>query len=163
MDEDFDDDFGDDVNYDEDDVIDDDVEDLEEELEEENEEENEEDDNVSEIYQPKVEKKVDNVLKTSIKSRNVIIVPPDERITDNRLHKNEVSFILSTRAKEIAKHATHFLENNNHNNAIMIAYHELYSHRCPLKLRRQVGVSPKGDIIIEEWDTKTMVLPNISL
>lgn len=156
MEEDFDEDFVEEDNYYEEEVY----EEIENESELEEEVEEDEDD-VSEIYQPKMEKKVDPIMKLSTKPRNVIIVPPDERITDNRLHKNEVSFILSTRAKEIAKHATHFLENNTYNNAISIAYHELYSHRCPLKLRRQVGVSIKGDIIVEEWDTKTMVLPNI--
>jgi DNA-directed RNA polymerase subunit K/omega len=113
----------------------------------------------SEIYQPKIEKKVESILKSS--SRNIIIVPPEERITDNRLHKNEVSFIISTRAKEIAKHSTHFLGQHNYTNVLSIAYHELYEHKCPFKLRRQVGTTSKGDIIVEEWDVKTMVLPNI--
>lgn len=153
MEDDYDDDF---VEEEYDDIIDYDIDEAEEELEEED-----NDSDVSEIYQPKIEKKIDPIVKLSTKPRNIIIVPPEERITDNRLHKNETSFILSTRAKEIAKHATHFLENNTYTNAVSIAYHELYSHRCPLKLRRQVGISPKGDIIVEEWDTKTMVLPNI--
>lgn len=158
MEDEFDDDFADDDNYYEDDIYEDIDNDNEDELDEEI--EGEEDD-VSEIYQPKVEKKIDHIMKLSNKPRTIIIVPPEERITDNKLHKNEVSFILSTRAKEIAKNSTHFLENNTFNNAISIAYHELYSHRCPLKLRRQVGISSKGDIIVEEWDIKTMVLPNI--
>lgn len=158
MDDDFDEDFIEEDNYYEEDIY----EDVENELDDEVEEEgDDEEDNVSEIYQPKIEKKIDPIMKLSTKPRTVIIVSPEERITDNRLHKNEVSFILSTRAKEIAKHATHFLENNTYTNAISIAYNELYSHRCPLKLRRQVGMSARGDIIVEEWDTKTMVLPNI--
>jgi DNA-directed RNA polymerase subunit K/omega len=157
MEDDYDEDFVEEDNYYEDDIYDD----VENELEEEGEIEEGEEDDISEIYQPKIDKKIDPIIKLSTKPRNVIIVPPNERITDNRLHKNEVSFILSTRAKEIAKHATHFLENNNFNNAISIAYHELYTHRCPLKLRRQVGITNKGDIIVEEWDTKTMILPNI--
>jgi hypothetical protein len=117
------------------------------------------DDDVSEVYQPKIEKKSD--FKN--KSRNIIIVPSDERITDNRLHKNEASFILSIRAKQIADSSTHFAKDCNLNNAISIAYQELYTHRCPLKLRRSVGVNSKGDIIVEEWDVKTMVLPNIPI
>lgn len=152
MEEDFDNDFAEEDNYYEEE-INDEIED-EEEIEEE-------DDDVSEIYQPKVEKKTDPITKLSTKIRNIIIVPPEERITDNKLHKNEVSFILSTRAQEIAKFATHFNETYSGSNAVSIAYNELYSHRCPLKLRRQVGISSKGDLIIEEWDTKTMMLPNI--
>lgn len=153
MEDDFDDDFIEE-EYDEENY------ESEELNESENSEETdvEESDVVSEIYQPKVEKKVD-VFKN--KSRNVIIVPPEQRITDNRLHKNEASFIISTRAKEIANNATHFVENSTSNSAITLAYQELYTHKCPLKLRRQVGVNAKGDVIVEEWDTKTMVLPNI--
>jgi len=154
MEDDFDDEFIEEDTYYEEDIY----EDIENDLDEDN---ASEEDDVSEIYQPKIEKKIDPIVKLSTKPRTIIIVPPDERITDNKLHKNEVSFILSTRAKEISKHATHFLENNTYTNAITIAYHELYTHRCPLKLRRQVGISAKGDIIVEEWDTKTMVLPNI--
>jgi hypothetical protein len=146
-----------DVNIDvEEEEISDDEPDL---LEEETEEI--EDDDASEIYQPKIEKK-DPIIKINTKTRNVIIVPPEERITDNRLHINEASFILSTRAKEISKHGTHFLKNNiTTGNAMTIAYDELYNRRCPLKLRRQVGITNKGDIIVEEWDIKTMVLPSI--
>lgn len=141
-------------------------EDIENDLEEHDEiEEGEEfeDDDISEVYQPKIEKRIDPIKKLNAKARNIIIVPDNERITDNRLHKNEVALILSMRAKEIAKHATHFIGDHNYGNAISIAYHELYSHKCPLKLRRQVGISNKGDIIVEEWDTKTMVLPNIPM
>lgn len=159
MEEDFDEEF---VEEDFDDNIYEDADnDIEDELEEEGEGDIEDEDDVSEIYQPKIEKKIDPIIKLSTKPRSIIIVPAEERITDNRLHKNEASFILSTRAKEIAKHATHFLENSTQTNAMSIAYHELYTHRCPLKLRRQIGISAKGDIIVEEWDTKTMVLPNI--
>lgn len=134
--------------------------DNDEEEGEECEECEEEYDDVSEIYQPKVEKK-DPIAKLNSKARNVIIVPPNERITDNRLHRNEASFIISTRAKQISKDGIHFLPNCTYNNAMSIAYHELYNHRCPLKLRRQVGISGKGDPIVEEWDVKTMVLPSI--
>ena len=156
MDEDYNDEYIDEGNYSEDE----DYEYEKDESEESDEEGQEiEDDDISEVYQPKIEKKTDSILKS--KSRNIILVPEEERITDNRLHKNEAAFIIATRAKEIAKHATNFVENNTSNNAISIAYNELYTHRCPIKLRRHVGISNKGDIIVEEWDTKTMVLPNI--
>lgn len=95
------------------------------------------------------------------KSRNIIVVPPDERITDNRLHRNEVAFILAIRSKQIAKYNTHFIGDHTFTNPIHIAYHELYTHKCPLKLRRQVGTTSKGDIIVEEWDVKNMILPSI--
>jgi DNA-directed RNA polymerase subunit K/omega len=134
-------------------------EDYEEEIEEE-EEENEEEFDESDEEDKKRVKIIEQKKEIKPVSRNIIIVPPEERITDNRLHKNEASFIISTRAEEISKHSTHFVK-GDYGNAISIAYHELYSHRCPLKLRRQVGSSSKGDIIVEEWDVKTMILPNI--
>jgi DNA-directed RNA polymerase subunit K/omega len=114
-------------------------------------------DNSDHKYNQVVEKKIESKMK----SRNIIIVPSHERVTDNKLHKSEVSFLLSTRAKQISKHATHFVENYIGTNAMTIAYKELYTHRCPLKLRRQIGVTVKGDILMEEWDVKQMVLPKI--
>lgn len=94
-------------------------------------------------------------------SREIKIVPPSERITDNRLHKNELSFILSTRAKQIAKYSTHFLGQHIFTDPITIAYHELYTKKCPLKLRRQIGVTHDHSIIVEEWDVNEMVLPPV--
>lgn len=137
--------------------------DYDEEIEENDiyEEEDEEeiiDDN--EISQFK-EKKIESINKN--KSRNIIIVPNDQKITDNRLHKNELSFVLSTRSKQIAKYGTYFATNINSKDPIEIAYKELYEKKCPLKLRRQVGINNSGDLIVEEWDLKTMVLPNINL
>lgn len=155
MDDDIDDGYIDENNYEDD------------EYEESNESESIKSDNESEedvdlnseIYQYKTEKKVD-VFKN--KNKNIIIVPSEERITDNRLHKNELALVLSMRAKQIAMTATHFVKNCTAIDPIEIAYQELYSHMCPFKLRRQVGTNNKGDIIVEEWDIKTMVLPNIS-
>lgn len=155
MEEDYD-DF-DEYNDEEDDI--DINNDIDDELEEEGEEEMEDD--VSEIYRPKIEKKIDPIAKMSSKPRNIIVVPPEERITDNRLHENEASFILSTRAEEIAKNATCFVKNHTYNTAASAAYYELLERRCPFKLRRQVGTSQSGDIIVEEWDVNTMVLPNL--
>lgn len=137
------------------------IEDIEKDKEEDKEEDpdiEQLEDDISEIYQPKQEKKIE--LK---KIRNVIIVPLEERITDNRLHKNEAAFVLSTRAKEISMHYTNFVKDSKATSAIKIAYEELYSKRCPLKIRRQVGITKEGDIIVEEWDTKEMVLPNIKI
>ena len=114
-----------------------------------------------EVSQIKEEKKIQSIQKN--KTKNIIIVPNDQKITDNRLHRNELSFVLSTRAKQISKYGTYFIENTSYKDPIEIAYRELYEKRCPLKLRRQVGISPTGDIIVEEWDLKTMVLPNINL
>ena len=157
MEEDFDDEYGgDEVEYEEEDTVNNE---LEDELEEEGEDDIEDD--VSEIYRPKVEKKIDPIARMNVKPRSVIIVSPEDRITDNRLHENEASFILSTRAEEIAKNATCFANNKTYTNAATAAYYELMEHRCPFKLRRQVGISSTGDIIVEEWDVNTMVLPNI--
>lgn len=151
-----------DFDYDEGDFEDADAEvEVEIDEDEEGEEiEDEEYDDVSEIYQPKIEKK-DPITKLNNKARSVIIVPPHERVTDNRLHRNEASFIMSTRAKQISKDGTHFLSNATLTNAMSLAYHELYSRRCPFKLRRQVGLSNKGDPIVEEWNVNEMVLPSI--
>jgi len=138
-------------------------EDFEHDIEEEG-EEGEEGEEEGEIEEGEVmidSIKVQKIEINKNKIRKILIVSPDERITDNKLHRNEVAFILAIRSKQIAKYNTHFIGNHNLTNPIHIAYRELYIHKCPFKLRRQVGTTSKGDIIIEEWDVKTMVLPNI--
>jgi hypothetical protein len=163
-----------DIDNDEIDEYDDEIETVDEdyeeeleelELEEENEEEleleEENEESSDEEFKENIKQKKIIDYKKDIKqqSRNVIKVPEQEKITDNKLHLSELSFIISTRAKEISKNYTNFATNPNLKNAIDIAYDELYSHRCPLLLRRFMGVTLKGDLIFEEWDVNKMTLP----
>jgi DNA-directed RNA polymerase subunit K/omega len=111
---------------------------------------------------PSARARVDPVLRASNRGRIVRVVPPEERVTDNRLHRTEAAYILAMRAKQIDKHARAFTDTAGLTDAVAIAYKELFDRRCPLRLRRKVGVGPGGEIIVEEWDVRTMALPALT-
>lgn len=103
--------------------------------------------------------RVDPILRASNKPRTVIIVPDDERVTDHRLHKSEAAQIIAIRAKEIATFATSFVDAPHLHDPVALAFKELYDRRTPLKWRRQVGMTPAGELIVEEWNVREMALP----
>lgn len=110
--------------------------------------------------------RADPVTSGANRPVRVVVVPNSERITDNRLHKSEASYVISVRAQQIARSATNFASASHTNSAALydpcaIAQRELIERRCPLLLRRQVGWGPDGEIIVEEWCVREMALPQL--
>lgn len=106
--------------------------------------------------------KVDPILRMSNKPRLVRVVKPEDRVTDNRLHKTEAAQIIAMRAQQIAKYGTHFTDGGSLHDPVMIAFKELLDRRCPLTLRRHIGTGPSGEPIVEEWVVRTMTLPPLT-
>ena len=106
--------------------------------------------------------KIDPILKMSNKPRVVRIVPPDERITDNRLQKSEAAYIIAMRSEQIAKFAKSFTATSGLHDPVAIAFKELLDRRCPLTLRRAVGTGPAGESLVEEWNVREMALPPLT-
>jgi DNA-directed RNA polymerase subunit K/omega len=110
--------------------------------------------------------KVDPILRASNAHRIVRVVPPDERVTDNRLQTAEASRVISARAEQIAKYATNFARHDPGavplHDPVAIAYKELFDRRCPLTLRRPIGTGPAGELVVEDWDVRAMTLPPLS-
>lgn len=106
--------------------------------------------------------RVDPILRASNKSCTVKLVPDEERMTDNRLQKAEAAYIIAMRAEQIAKHPTPFTDTGGLHDPVAIAFKELYDRRCPLKLRREVGTGPAGEIFVEEWIVRKMTLPPLT-
>jgi DNA-directed RNA polymerase subunit K/omega len=106
--------------------------------------------------------KVDPVLRMANKSRTVQVVAPEDRVTDNRLHRSEAAYIISMRAQQIARSATCFTEGGDLHDPVALAFKELLERRCPFILRRPVGFSPSGDPLIEEWAVREMTLPPLT-
>lgn len=108
--------------------------------------------------------RADPVTSGANRPVRVIVVPEDERITDNRLHKSEASYVISVRAQQIARSATNFATAGTGAplyDPCEIAQRELLERRCPLILRRQVGWGPDGEVIVEEWSVRKMALPQL--
>jgi DNA-directed RNA polymerase subunit K/omega len=106
--------------------------------------------------------RVDPITRMSNKPRTVVVVPDDERVTDNRLHKSEAAYIISMRSQQIARHATCFVPGEGLHDPVSLAFKELLARRCPLKLRRTVGTGANGELIVEEWIVREMTLPALT-
>jgi DNA-directed RNA polymerase subunit K/omega len=106
--------------------------------------------------------KVDPILRMSNKPRFVRVVAPEDRVTDNRLHKSEAALVIAMRAQQIAKYATRFTEGGALHDPVALAFKELFDRRCPFILRRPIGTGPGGEPIVEEWVVREMTLPPLT-
>jgi DNA-directed RNA polymerase subunit K/omega len=106
--------------------------------------------------------KVDPILRLSNRPRVVVVVHPDERVTDNRLHKSEAAYIIAMRAQQIARYATTFTDPSGLHDPVAIAFKELLERRCPFTLRRSIGIGPAGELVVEEWNPREMTLPQLT-
>lgn len=106
--------------------------------------------------------RVDPILRASNKPRIVRCVPPEERMTSHVLQKSEAAYIIATRAEQISKHPTAFVDIRGLHDPVAIAYKELFERRCPLVLRRPVGTGPAGEHLVEEWNPREMALPPLT-
>ena len=103
--------------------------------------------------------KNNSVLQKSNTPRTIIVVSENKKKTDNRLHRPELSNIISMRSEQIATYGTHFASLPVGKKVDEIAIKELYERKCPLMLRRSVGFGSNGETIVEIWDVNTMTLP----
>jgi DNA-directed RNA polymerase I, II, and III subunit RPABC2 len=102
--------------------------------------------------------RVDPILRASNRSVTSRIVPAEERKTSNYLQKGEAALLLATRAEQIARSGTCFVDTEGITDAGGLAYKELMERRTPLTLRRYVGTL-NGDPYYEEWSPREMTLP----
>jgi DNA-directed RNA polymerase subunit K/omega len=89
-------------------------------------------------------------------------VPPEERVTSHCLQRPEAAYIIAIRAEQIAKHPTAFTDIAGLHDPVAIAFKELFERRCPLTLRRPVGLGPAGERLVEEWNVREMTLPSLT-
>jgi DNA-directed RNA polymerase subunit K/omega len=103
--------------------------------------------------------RADPLLQESQQLREVIVVADDDRKTSHVLCDLEVAHVLAQRAKQIADTGRHFVEGGGSmSDPADLAYAELYSRRCPLKIERTVGRGARGERIVERWAIREMAL-----
>jgi DNA-directed RNA polymerase subunit K/omega len=187
-DEDFDAELADDFGQDEGQESEDDKEEKDEEKEEAEEEDKEDETEVAEEAQAEVEAeaeaeaaegeaveeeeepslskpaaatkvRVDPLLRTSNTHRRVVLLMGDDRVTSNILKKSEATRAIAIRAKQIESYPVMFTEVVGETDSVVRAKQELLARRCPLKLHRQVGRGPAGEIYMEVWRVSEMVYP----
>jgi hypothetical protein len=105
------------------------------------------------------------VLERSNKPRTVIIVADEDRITSDHLQRAERAGLIAIRAKQIANDgAPEYLndivmqikKNKINISSNDIAEAELMNRKCPLKVRREIGVNSRDELIVEEWNPNDM-------
>lgn len=93
-------------------------------------------------------------------SRNIIIVPPEERITSENMTQFEFARAIAIRASQIANNPKIYTDYDGLYDEVSIAKKELLDRKSPLIIWRQVGVIPTtGERIIEKWNVREMVYP----
>lgn len=98
----------------------------------------------------------------SVGTRRVFVVADEKRLTSNFMTKAEVTRAIALRAEQITKNPSAYTETGELTHAGEIARKELYDHRSPLVLRRQVGQTPAGEPIIEKWKVREMSYPPLN-
>lgn len=103
--------------------------------------------------------RADPLLRMSNTHRRIIIVPPDERITSNIASIFEATRAIAIRAKQIETAPNMFTEAPGLTDSVARAKKELLDRKSPLILRRTVGRGSSGEIYVEEWPIRLMVIP----
>jgi DNA-directed RNA polymerase I, II, and III subunit RPABC2 len=98
----------------------------------------------------------------AVGTRTVYIIPPEQRVTSNRLTLGEVTRAIGIRAQQIERYASPYTEIGGLTDPIEIARKELYERRTPLVLCREVGRTPDGDLLVENWKVREMAFPALN-
>ncbi len=105
------------------------------------------------------------VIEEDVSKSTIIeyIIPVDKRTTKDKITEYEYARLLMVRAKMISDGSMPLVNAEDLDNDEDIAKSELLHRKIPLLLKRIVGTSLDGKILIEIWDPKQMTLPaNIS-
>ena len=97
---------------------------------------------------------VDNELDNDSKIQ--YIMKSDERITSNILTIYEIVELIGIRSTQITQGAPVFTDVKNIINPSEIAKKEIFDNRCPLYVKRHIGLDK-----YELWDPNTMIKPKI--
>jgi DNA-directed RNA polymerases I, II, and III subunit RPABC2 len=127
---------------------------------------NEEDDNAETIEPFASEVLSDeqfNIKDVSKHNREIIVVPPNERMTTHWLTKYEVTEIISIRSQQIAIYNNCFVDTGDLTEPRDMAWLELLSRKTPLVIRRMVGERKDRDGNINQyaelWRPYEMTIP----
>lgn len=129
------------------DEVDDDYDKLDNEFEDE---EIDEDYNYNEDNIHYIDNELDNDSKIQY------IIKSDDRITSNILTIYEITELIGIRATQISQGSPIFTDIKNISNPIKMAEKELIDNRCPLYVKRYIGLDK-----YELWDPNTMIKPKL--
>lgn len=85
-----------------------------------------------------------------------IIVKSENRVTSDRLSLFEIIELINIRATQISKGAQTFIDVSELNDPIEMAKKEVFNNKCPLLVKRHIGLSK-----YELWNPNEMIKPKI--
>lgn len=91
----------------------------------------------------------DNEVQTN-NNLNIYVMPSNQRITSEKLSEYEIAEIINIRAVSISNGGVVFTNVDGLSDPIEMAKKELIDRKCPLYIKRQVGMNSTG-IFIEKW------------
>ena len=91
--------------------------------------------------------------------RKIFVVSPNDRISSNMINVAEMARAIGIRAKQIDSNGTAYTDYEGLNDAISIAKKEFFDRRSPMILCRTMGITKKGEKIIEKWVVREMAFP----
>jgi len=103
--------------------------------------------------------RTDPVIQNANKTVDIIVVPTEDRITSDHLQLPEVARLISIRAAHIDAFGAGTLDVKGLTSSEAIARLEITDRIMPLLVRREIGVTENGSILVELWDPNTMVHP----
>lgn len=118
------------------------------------------------VYSPLygADSRADSFARRANTERIIELVPPAQRITDNRLHQTEAARIIAVMAKQIADYPHEFTDCSGLSDPVDRAKKHLMDRKCFLRLRRFMGPGARPNIFVyEEWIVNEMVLPPFKL
>jgi DNA-directed RNA polymerase subunit K/omega len=90
-------------------------------------------------------------------------VPPEERVTSDRLQRIELAALLAERSRQIDNGGQVFCELRGYSDSQSLALQEIIDRKCPLVVSRTLQVT-KNVHYVEEWSPNEMLhLPDIRM
>lgn len=133
--------------------------DLDEIMDNEEEEIDEESNNeiTEDVEVMKKQFEIEQLEKNNITNDNIIyIVPPNERITSEKMSEYEIAEIINYRAVIISKGGVVYTDVQGFTDPIEMAKKEMIDRKCPLYLKRMIG-HDEHKIYCEKWSINEMI------
>lgn len=132
------------------DEVDDNYDDYDQNYDDEEDEDNLDDSNYHEDNIHYTDNDLDNDSKIQY------IVNSEERITSNIITIYEITELIGVRSTQISQGSPIFTEVKNITNPIEMAKKEILDNKCPLYIKRHIGLDK-----YELWDPNTMIKPKM--
>jgi DNA-directed RNA polymerase subunit K/omega len=100
----------------------------------------------------------DPVLDDARSAVVIYRVPPEERVTSDRLQRIEFAALLAERSRQIDSGGQVFCELRDHCDSQSLALQEILDRKCPLLVCRVLRVD-KGVQYVEEWSPNELIFP----